>query len=547
MQRILDTGNKLALVRPDHKVPHNWFDMGYDKQLTAKAGLLIPVSVQEVLPSDDWKLPMQSLIRLAPLVAPAYVDMCARFEAFYCPYRILWNGFEDAILPLKEGSVPPAWPVLNGVRPQKGGRFDYMGLPLLPTDSDNTLDGISALPFAAYDKIVGDWYLDEDLDPTELIHTEPWIPDGTQPLPYAFDVLYRTHWDKDYFTSAKPWPQKGPAVLIPFDVSGGGSGGTVMAENTGDGGMWYTKDFSSYAGAAGNNTIFPPGGAEHGDATLSDGKGIYYDPNGTMYVASSLTALINTSTINDLRVASAMQRWLEADSFGTRFIEGIYNHFKVRSSDGRLQRAQYLGSLKQDIHISEVLQTSETASTPQGNMAGHGITHKFTDGIRDLKNAEEWGCIIVMMRIMPTTGYSQGVPRMFSRTTRFDFPWPAFANLGYQEVMNKEIYFAATDPVGDENYNSEVFGYQPRYTDWKMNYNTVAAGMRYGGTEDYWTLNRQFATKVDLTDGFISIAPAETLRIFASTDPADDHFIVSLRFHFKAFRPLPKFEVPKLF
>jgi len=246
-------------------------------------------------------------------------------------------------------------------------------------------------------------------------------------------------------------------------------------------------------------------------------------------------------TINELRNATRLQRWLEKNARGgSRYIEQILSHFGVRSSDARLQRPEYLGGGKSPIVISEVQQTSQTTQgedgSPQGNLAGHGIavgnSHSFT------KTFEEHGFVFGLVSVMPRTSYMDTCRRHVWKKDRFDFYWPEFANLGEQPVYKKELYDGLTGgPIP-----SDVFGYQPRYQEYKFIPSTVHGDFKTSLA--FWHMARKFEGTPNLNSSFVTANP--TKRVFAVEDPLVHELYVQVYNNLKATRPMPVYSNPSL-
>lgn len=267
------------------------------------------------------------------------------------------------------------------------------------------------------------------------------------------------------------------------------------------------------------------------------GTGDYltYDPLGTL-VAKGTQEVQTTSLITDLRTAYALQRWLEKNARGgTRYVESILIHFGVQVPDSRLQRPEYIGGSKQPVVISEVLQTAPATSeepTPQGNMAGHGISVGQSNKVN--YKCLEHGYIIGIMSVLPRTGYFQGIPKHFSKFDRLDYYWQEFANIGEQEILNKELYNDV-----DDGMNEEIFGYIPRYSEYKNNLNRVSGD--FANTLNYWHMARDFENRPNLNAQFVQSDP--TQRIFAVETGLDDIYC-HIAFDIQARRPLPIYSTP---
>ncbi|MEM1831971.1 MAG: major capsid protein, partial [Desulfurococcaceae archaeon] len=436
------------------RVGKNAFNLSYDKKLSLKFGQLVPVHVQECLPGDIFKGQSQTLLRFAPMLAPIMhrVDVYVHF--FYVPNRILWPNWEDWITGNNEEVVPPWFSISSeGTYAGNGSILDYLGMP--SSDAPGVLyDNVdadqypekqfNALPVSAFQRIWYEYYRDQNLEFPDSSVKDCMLVDGENDLGEitlqegVINVApkYRA-WTKDYFTSALPWPQKGDAALLPI------SGDITMKDpdpNVGTAIRWL--DDNSFASPVGANLI-KGGSGQFGRETWTTPAERLYD----VWLDSSKKYKLGEShtSIEDLRRAARMQEWLERNARGgTRYVESIFSHFNERVKDYRLDRPEYIGGSRQRVNISEVLQTSETNDTPQGEMAGHGISAGYTGGYNYRCN--EHGYIIGVMSVKPTAAYYQGVPRHFgARKDRLDYYWPSFAHLGEQAIQNKELYLDLQD------------------------------------------------------------------------------------------------------
>ena len=475
------------------KVDHSTFDLSHEVKLTAKFGQLIPVLMQEVVPGDKFDINTQSMIRLAPMVAPVMHRINAYIHYFYVPNRILWDNWEKFITNEYEGGAPT---VLLETEVETCDLADYLGIPPnIYKAANNVL--VSSLPGMAYLKVFNDFYRDENL------HAE--IPLTTDVYNNNYQPRMRS-WEKDYFTSALPWAQKGTAAAMNVDLT------LKPAQMTGSG-------------------------------SFVEGAQILVDvnaPKNNLKTAGAADIVLDTIqsaqiTVEELRRATRLQRWLERNArSGSRYVEHLLSHWGVRSSDARLQRAEYIGGGKTPIVISEVLNTAG-GTLPQANMAGHGLSVGVTN--QGSKYCEEHGFIVGIFSVMPEPVYSQGLNRKFKRFSNLDYYYPEFAQLGEQEVELGELYMT-DDPVNNE----ATFGYQSRYAEYKYNPSTLHGLFR--SDLEYWHLGRKFAAPPALNSTFISCYWANMERIFAVQN--QQQLIVQMLHTIKARRPMPYFNDPTL-
>lgn len=540
MANIFDS---IKLKRPRRNV----FNLSYESKLTVNAGELVPIMCKPVVPGDKFRVNTEMLVRLAPLVAPMMHRVNVFTHYFFVPNRLVWNQWEDFITKGVDGTDAPAFPTLklpSTVDTANGHRFfgdsslwDYLGLPSLnqignatfQTQSPNGVKApagyeVSALPFRDYLLIYNEYYRDQNLTSEiefsrdggsiEAITTNPLL------------MLRRRAWEKDYFTSALPWVQRGPEVTVP--VSGAGGSMDVELKSTAADQYFVSSSGSRPTGKLEvvNGVLF----ASHESSGTS--VGAYLSPNNFQVNVDEMGV-----SINDLRTSNALQRWFERNArSGSRYIEQILSHFGVRSSDARLQRPQFLGGGRVPVSVSEVLQTSSTNETsPQANMAGHGISASVNHGFT--RYFEEHGYIIGIMSVMPRTGYQQGVPRDFRKFDNMDFYFPEFAHLGEQEIKNEELYLNQYDAD-----NSGTFGYTPRYAEYKYSLNEAHGDFR--GNMAFWHLNRIFTEKPNLNTTFVECNPSN--RVFATAETSDDKYWIQLYQDVKALRLMPKYGTPML-
>lgn len=511
-------------------VESSLMDLGHEKKFTFNMGELVPVSCMEVIPGDKFRISFANFLRFAPLVSPVMHRVRVKTEYFFVPNRIIFDEWESFITGVGDPVLAPTF-TLDDVL-VKGTLGDYLGIP--PGDYDDNNCVVSALPLAAYFKIYDDWYRDQNLIDPKFIPLTPGDNDFAHDA--AFGLPLKRAWEHDYFTSALPTTQQGADVEIPLvnlqniPVQLDITGNPIVAKNAADGtdailGVLQTNP--------GPTPLFRSIGVDENPAVI--------DPNGTLVVDVQSEA----ATINDLREAWSLQAFLERTiRGGARYIEQIWSHFRVKSSDARLQRPELIGTYTQNMVISEVLATAQsnndgaTAEIGVGTMAGHGISSGGADDF--YYEAEEHGFIIGLISVIPDTAYQDGIPKLFFKTDRFDYAFPSFAHLGEQPVLNKEIMSHDTSS-GDWNLEG-VFGYLPRYSEYRYVPSTVAGDFR--DTLAFWTLGRRFdpLTPPLLNEEFVTCNPSRD--IFAVTDANVDTIYAQVINNHTAVRKLPRYGVP---
>nr|WNN13465.1 MAG: major capsid protein [Microvirus sp.] len=536
-----------------NKVGRSVFDLSHIKRFTCDMGQLIPVYFDECVPGDTRKIGMQCVTRFQPLVAPILDSVDLTVHYFFVPSRLCfdkeedWNTFLTGGVDGKDESVTlPLWgfdyiypetpnhPFSNGHNIGKYSLWDYFGLPLKlkPTDSDDyypqvrSMCDVNGFAEKCYNLVFNEFYRDENLlEPVQMMNNT---------------VLYRA-WKKDYFTSALPWQQRGVAPALPLS-------GTVPVSFSGPFAL-NSLAIGTFEGSAVNPVV----GAESAgykpvsfvsDVPFNAGASLNYLKGNLASTATADLSNAATFDVATLRQCVQIQRWLELNARGgVRYTEFLRSHFGIAPKDEVLGRPEYIGGTKSSIVISEVLQTSRTEDatqtdkgSPLGRLAGHGLGAS-SDYICTY-TAKEFGYIIGIASWMPKPSYQQGVNRIFSRKTKFDFYFPEFAHLSEQAVKNGEIF--ATGTAKDK----DIFGYQGAYNEMRYTPSFNCADMR--DTFSYWHLGRIFDNAPKLNAGFLTTNSAYDggIRkdIFASQN--EPGLLVQFANIVKAIRPLPVYGTP---
>lgn len=466
------------------------FNLSYTNLLTCDMGELVPIGITEVLPGDTVQQATSALIRCSPMLSPVMHPVRVAIHHWFVPHRIIWEDWENFITGGPDGmdaSVFPTITMPGGGGAAVGSLADYLGVPT----AVNSLV-VSALPFRAYAAIWNEFYRDQDLQ-TALVIDETSGADTT-----TNTALQNADWEKDYFTSARPWEQKGPAITIPLGTQAPVSGILIrdnVTTSARTGTFWPTS---------GSSQVNPIGAGIHVDETIARTQSAaLVSSTNRPQIFADLTGA-SAITVNALREAMALQRYEEARArYGSRYVEYL-RYLGVRSSDARLQRPEYLGGGRQTIQFSEVLQTAE-GTNPVGKMRGHGIGAMRSNRYR--KFFEEHGYIISLMTTRPKTIYAQGLFRHWNRRVKEDYWQQELQHIGQQEILNKELYAAHATPDG-------TFGFQDRYDEYRRSESLIHGEFR-STTLDFWHLARIFGSTPALNASFVSSVP--TKRIFADT------------------------------
>jgi hypothetical protein len=518
---------------PKADIPRSSFDCQSTHKTTFDAGYLVPVYVDEMLPGDTFRLNMTAFARLSTPIFPIMDNMHLDSFFFFVPNRLIWSNWQKFMGQQANPGDSISYVVPQQVSPvggyAVGSLQDYMGLPTVgQVSSTGTVSHCAFWP-RAYNLIWNEWFRDENLQNSVVVDT------GDGPDTVSNYTLLRRGKRKDYFTSALPWPQKGTSVSLPL-----GTTAPVKSDGT------VPTFTSTVSGTANQSLINDDSTPIYGRLRLSAGDagtgGIYYGNNTGLYAdLSTATA----ATINQLRQSFQIQKLLERDARGgTRYTEIIRSHFGVISPDARLQRPEYIGGGTTNLNINPIAQTSGTnasgTTAPLGTLAAMGTALAHNHGFT--YSATEHGVVIGLVSVRADLTYQQGLARMWSRSTRYDFYFPAFATLGEQAVLNKEIY------VRGDNNDDSVFGYQERWAEYRYYPSRISGLFRStaSGTIDAWHLAQRFTALPTLNNTFIQDTPPVDRIVAVGSAANGKQFIFDSFFDCKKARPMPMYSVPGL-
>lgn len=581
MSNQVSSGASSSIFNHELRAPvsRSVFDLSFIHSFSADFGELIPFALYDCVPNDDFRLSNIVRVSTLPMVSPVYNAIKIRTYWFYVPYYLLWHHFDRFISGGRDGTYSVTPPVIGdsstGIKFDRGSIGDYFNFPVdvqIPPE-----DCPSAFPFMAYQRIYRDYFLNQDVQTDSNVNN--WFPEddmdfqladgfqssiapegtGTEvsPLePVDLTAKRYRNWEKDYFTSAMFSPQRGPATALPIQLSGT-TDVSIPVSTPVEQGVSATDVYRLYADAPVLGTsknasflanfsdsrtygleVFPNGSQLHlGAVDAGTVKGFEVD-------RQALSSYMSTSSggflIDDLRLATQLQLWLERNMrTKAQYNEFLRIHFNDAPIDLRLTKPYYIGGSSQVLNVTQVLQTSQSTDDSElGQRAGTGNSYgAFNIG---RFHSHEFGLIMGIMSIMPDAMYTQGMSRVWSKRSRYDYYFPEFAQLSPQAVLSKELYTST-----DTSANNAVFGYQGRYDEYRTATNYVTGLLRDSTKLDFYTytLARDFDSMPTLSPEFISSEGTVRHDSFVA-GTALPPFICQVGVGCRAVRPLPYVNQP---
>lgn len=512
-------------------MPRSKFTGSWTRKTAFDAGLLVPFMCDEVLPGDQLSYNVTAYVRMATPLFPMFDSQRVDTFFFYVPSRILWDNFKRMMGEQRNPADSINFTVPQIVSPANGfaqnSLFDHFGIPVVGQIAAGQAITINALPLRAYNRIYNEWFRDEN-----LVNS---VPDNTGNGPDAVNNynLMRRAKSHDYFTSCLPWPQKFTAPSIPLTGQAPISG---IGATTG-------ATFNTFGAVLTQTSPLPDAPASTWATVLTSTANVIHIRGGGSQkpsIYAELSQASATFTINALREAFLVQQLLERDSRGgTRYTELVKAHFDVTSPDARQQRPEYIGGGSTPLNLTPVAQTAPTAGVPVGALGAAGTS---VGNHRASYAATEHGYIIGLINVKSELSYQQGLHKMWTRNTRYDFYWPSLAQLGEQAVLQREIF-----TLGNSN-DLTVFGYQERWQEYRTNYSDITGVMRsYAtGTIDPWHLSQRFMSAPVLGQVFIEDTPPMARVLAAGALAANQQYLADILISRSAVRPIPAFGTPAL-
>lgn len=525
---------------PNANIPRSRFDMPCNLKFTGNTGKLIPFYVCEVLPGDTFQVKTSVVCRLQTLIHPIFDNIYLDTYYFYVPNRLVWDNWKHfcgepnkAWVPDQDWTIPKFSLLGFDVAQFKDTIMDYMGIGLNPVDYSQGQISFNALPIRAYNKIYDDWFRDENLEDPVNLNTGDIAGFFSYTNPLGGGIPYTACKLHDYFTSALPQAQRGNPVELTF------------GQNVDPVGV-YSRSITHANAYPGESNASLKVNGDTQSVRVSEGNVVVNTTGtGSAFIPSNLFGDLRGMSlgisINDLRMAFQVQKFMERSARGgARYIELLKSMFGVTSPDARLQRSEYLGGHRVPINIHQIVNTTETVDTPLGNTGAMSVTSDVHEDF--IHSFVEHGFVIGIMCVRYKHTYPQGLDRMWTRSTKFDYYWPVFANIGEQPIKNKEIF------IGTSTEQNQVFGYQEAWADYRYKPNRVMGEMRPGVPNSLasWHLADYYEQQPILSSEWIKedIMPVD--RAIAVQSSVADQFLFDVLVDNTATRPMPLYSIPGL-
>lgn len=513
------------------RVPRSRFTGSWTRKTSFDAGLLVPFLLDEVLPGDHMSYDVTAYVRMATPLFPMFDNQRVDTFFFFVPNRLVWDNWArfmgeqdnpgasiDYLVP--QINSPVGGFPLNSI-------YDQFGIPVgAPVATDQTFS-ISALPLRAYNLIWHQWFRDQNLQGA------PFLGRNDGPDSYDNYIIRQRAKAHDYFTSALPWPQRHVAPTVPL-------GGLAPIQGLGAsaplGTVGYTDAWETDRGLVAYD--------HYRAANVGSTSQILMrmSASGPSHAIPEVYADLSVATgvaINTFRQAFLVQSLLERDARGgSRYVELIKSHFGVTNPDFRLQRPEYIGGGQSPLSLTPIAQTAPTTGAPVGALGAAGTS---VGSHRASYAATEHGFIIGLINVRTELSYQQGLNKMWSRRTRYDYYWPSLAGLGEQAILRQELYLTGVDAE-----DSTVFGYQERWHEYRTRTSEVTGMMRSSaaGTLDAWHLSQRFTTPPLLNGTFIADTPPMARVLAAGELATNQQYLADILIKRNAVRPIPMYGTP---
>lgn len=547
------------------------FDRSFNHLLSANVGTLVPVFCKEVIPNTKVNLSQAISVSMPPLASDTYMNVDLKLEAFFCPMRLLYGGFESWF-------ADKPYPVINGSSHQINQKTSYMPVlrlsSLFVEDSEQKQWSDNALAFFGTHSLMDyigfsvpgdDFYSDY----TEIATFESV---DVNPLPL---ICYGLIYDRWYRNTLIQKP--------------------LFARYAG--GMDFTSDFygATLPYALYGATDYIKSVNSPSDVKYADGLSIFqprqrnfgfdYFTNAwpSPQLGNDVKVTIDGNdqfTISQLRSMNSLQQFRERNNLASeKLVDVVKARYNADLSSGVAQMPLFLGSANYNVYSKSIdanASIPSNQSVQSNNVFAKTVGAQFgrayavgNDFIIDGFVANEPGYIMVLASLVPKAEYPYGIDRIFTRYTGGAGSLADMANPLLQNVGNQPIYSREVLPFVEQfDY---VFGYTDRYADF-MSANDKVSGLfkfmppgiyNWGFNESssasslhYMVLQRDMTYTLDgnpgILDSVISSAWLEIPINFFDRISAVGSWLsqygywLQCAFDWKISQPLEEYSVPSL-